>query len=398
VENLMMAGRPISASYVAFSSTRVLRTGAIVGQGVGTAAALCRKHGCTPRELAARHGFELRQTLLRDDCFLPGEENADPADLARGARVTGTHAQRLEFPVGDGFQPLTRPLAQLFPVSTRRLEAMSLLLRNDGPAARLRLGLRRAAAVYDFRSTEDLASVEADVPAHAEGWVRFELGRAVEPGLYWIWLPATPDLSWSLYRNAADAPTLSPVGATAAEMPGPSRWHPLTNGRNFGLRVAPEQSPYEPTNVVSGAGRPDRGANLYISHPGAGLPATLEITLPRAARFNTVQLIFDTDMNRHTRRPLFRYPDCVKSYELAVATPAGWRVVAEERDNYQRRRVHRFDAVTSGRVRLTVRETNGAASARVYEVRIYEETPASTRKLSNQARCQLQPSPARPCV
>jgi hypothetical protein len=37
VGNLLMAGRPISTSYVAFSSTRVLRTGAIVGQGVGVA-------------------------------------------------------------------------------------------------------------------------------------------------------------------------------------------------------------------------------------------------------------------------------------------------------------------------------------------------------------------------
>src|SRR5262245_34096583 len=41
VENLMMAGRPISASYVAFCSTRVLSTGCICGQAVGVAAGLC---------------------------------------------------------------------------------------------------------------------------------------------------------------------------------------------------------------------------------------------------------------------------------------------------------------------------------------------------------------------
>ncbi|MBL8850632.1 MAG: FAD-dependent oxidoreductase, partial [Planctomycetaceae bacterium] len=43
IENLLMAGRPISTSYVAFSSSRVLRTGAIVGQAVGVAAALCKQ-------------------------------------------------------------------------------------------------------------------------------------------------------------------------------------------------------------------------------------------------------------------------------------------------------------------------------------------------------------------
>ncbi|MCA9444571.1 MAG: FAD-dependent oxidoreductase, partial [Candidatus Omnitrophica bacterium] len=44
VNNLLMAGRPISCSYVAFSSTRVLCTGSVVGQAVGAAAALCIKH------------------------------------------------------------------------------------------------------------------------------------------------------------------------------------------------------------------------------------------------------------------------------------------------------------------------------------------------------------------
>ena len=56
IHNLLMAGRPISASYVAFASSRVLPTGAIVGQAVGAAAALCKKYECTPQTLAQQHG------------------------------------------------------------------------------------------------------------------------------------------------------------------------------------------------------------------------------------------------------------------------------------------------------------------------------------------------------
>jgi hypothetical protein len=35
--------------------------------------------------------------------------------------------------------------------------------------------------------------------------------------------------------------------------------------------------------------------------------------------------------------------------------------------------VHRFEAVTTSRLRINVLETNGAAEARIFEVRVYNE-------------------------
>ncbi len=69
VANLMMAGRNISATHVAFTSTRVMATCAVIGQAMGTAAALCVRHGITPRQLATdqERVLALQQTLLRDD-------------------------------------------------------------------------------------------------------------------------------------------------------------------------------------------------------------------------------------------------------------------------------------------------------------------------------------------
>lgn len=86
VKNLMMAGRDISASKMAFGSTRVMGTCAVGGQAVGTAAAIAVREGLPPREVASRMD-ELQQTLLRQDCYLPGFANHDPADWARSARV-----------------------------------------------------------------------------------------------------------------------------------------------------------------------------------------------------------------------------------------------------------------------------------------------------------------------
>lgn len=92
IDNLLMAGRNASCSHVAFTSTRVMATCAVMGQGMGTAAALCVRHGISPRELAADKArlFELEQTLLRDDQTIKNRRNQDPLDLARQAKATAS--------------------------------------------------------------------------------------------------------------------------------------------------------------------------------------------------------------------------------------------------------------------------------------------------------------------
>ena len=87
IRNLFLAGRHISASHVAFGSTRVMATTSVIGQAVGTAAALCAEHGCTPRTLARDGIGRLQQQLLKDDAYIIGVTNQDSADLARRAEV-----------------------------------------------------------------------------------------------------------------------------------------------------------------------------------------------------------------------------------------------------------------------------------------------------------------------
>ena len=72
IENLMFAGRNISASHIAFSSTRVMGTIGVIGQAAGTGAAVAVKYGLTPREVCKQHIGEIQDLLMEDDCFLPG--------------------------------------------------------------------------------------------------------------------------------------------------------------------------------------------------------------------------------------------------------------------------------------------------------------------------------------
>ncbi|MBQ8814877.1 MAG: FAD-dependent oxidoreductase [Lachnospiraceae bacterium] len=72
VSNLMFAGRNISATHMAMSSTRVMATCSVIGQAAGTGAAIAVKYGCMPAEVAAEHIKELQDILLEDGCFIPG--------------------------------------------------------------------------------------------------------------------------------------------------------------------------------------------------------------------------------------------------------------------------------------------------------------------------------------
>ncbi len=90
--NLFMAGRNISASHVAFSSTRVMATCSVIGQAVGAAASFCIEKNISPRELVAERSRlqEFQQMLLKEDQALIGIKNEDPKDLARRARVSAS--------------------------------------------------------------------------------------------------------------------------------------------------------------------------------------------------------------------------------------------------------------------------------------------------------------------
>jgi hypothetical protein len=145
-------------------------------------------------------------------------------------------------------------------------------------------------------------------------------------------------------------------------------------GQCFCIKLTPESNPFGADNIIRGTNRPDRWSNIWISDQRASLPQWVELRWPSPQQFNTIQLTFDTDQNRRVTLPLFRYPECVKDYRLEHQSGGLWKTLAAVKENYVRRRVHNFDTVRSDRVRLTVLATNCAHSARVYEMRVYQES------------------------
>ncbi|MGB5434524.1 MAG: FAD-dependent oxidoreductase [Maribacter sp.] len=87
VPNLMFAGRNVSQTHIALSSSRIMATCALQGQAVGTAATICNRKNILPREVAQKHIKELQERLLRDDVFIPKRPANDPLDLAKKASL-----------------------------------------------------------------------------------------------------------------------------------------------------------------------------------------------------------------------------------------------------------------------------------------------------------------------
>ena len=153
VGNLFCAGRNISATHSALSSTRVMATCALLGQAAGTAAAIAVREECGPRGVYENHLKELRATLMDDDSWLPfSRREVSPLTAASSyeSDVPGTDALRSGYdrPIGDDDNGWRAPVGSSVTVSfgrTARLDSVRVVFDSDLnhdtlPEAAARLG------------------------------------------------------------------------------------------------------------------------------------------------------------------------------------------------------------------------------------------------------------------
>ena len=77
-----MAGRNISVTHVALGTVRVMRTTAMMGEVVGMAAAVCRRHEALPRAVYTTYLPELK-SLMEKGCGHQGLPNNQQFNVGR---------------------------------------------------------------------------------------------------------------------------------------------------------------------------------------------------------------------------------------------------------------------------------------------------------------------------
>jgi len=85
VPNLLMAGRDISVTHEALGTVRVMRTTGMMGEIVGMAASLCKKHSTDPRGVYRYHLEGLKELMKRGAGKIPPLPEPKPPAWLKGA-------------------------------------------------------------------------------------------------------------------------------------------------------------------------------------------------------------------------------------------------------------------------------------------------------------------------
>jgi len=372
IENLFIAGRNISVTHVALGSTRLMATCAVMGQAVGTCTYFCKRNNIFPRHLSSKQVKNLQQQLLKQDVYVPGVKNEDPSDLARKAGIYCSSSSTLQFPEPIVPKKLEVPYGELFPVSTNIIDVISIFMEAQQDTE-IKLHLRKADKTWSFRERENICTLSKTVK-RGRGWVDFPLSVQVQPkSFYWIALeqnPAVNIFGSGLFTPTGTVPLFKPYGSWLYMKPG------LKGGWNLCLRIEPKQCPYGSENIISGITRPASWTNLWVSNPDEPLPQWVILNFQTPISFTTMYITFDTNLSLfyNLHLPTWKAPkETVRDYRVLYQEEGGWKVAGIFRDNFLRRRSHHFSRITTDKIKIEVLSTWGCPSARIFEVRLYDE-------------------------
>jgi hypothetical protein len=382
LRNLFLAGRIVSASHIAFGSTRVMATCAHTAQAAGMAA----RQGRPPAQVDI--GL-LQRDLLRAGQFIPGAALRDADDLASAATISASSEFRLaELPSCGETLPLAQSWAMMIPVPAGPMPRVTVTL-DAATATALRAELRLSGKPSNHTPDVTLKTLDVPLAAGSGQAVTLNFGSVIDQPRYaFICLMTNPDLAvhlsaWrvtgvlAVTHNANKA-----VAKSATQTPPPDIgvdtfefWTPRRRpgGRNFALRCDPPLGGFEAANVVNGIARPTDRPNAWVADPADPAPS-VTLAWSRPQTIGRIELSFDTDFDHPMESVLMGHPErdmpfCVRRYRVRDA--AG-RALAECADNHQTRNSIRIDPpATTDKLSIECLESHGAAPSALFEVRCY---------------------------
>lgn len=391
VHNLLFAGRNISASHVAFGTTRVMATCAVMGEAVGAAAALSIQHQTTPRGLYEQHLQELQQTLIKQDASMIGISNQDPLDVALRSKIqASSYLSKLAVESAHHTYHLDHDVGLLFPVN-KTLQSLELMTSSDGQTD-LVIELWDTGKPENYIPYSHLATSCVSIPQGQQMWVQVELN----------WSPDVPQNAFIIIKendqvqlHLSDQALTGVLCFTRQTMPAISsrleermhnqavvEWEMKSLHRSsFCFRVTPDTKAYAPEQVINGFSRPYGQPNLWVSGNDTSMMEWLEMILPSPIELGEIHLLFNDDVNEYlnnlhfSQTPFRVMPEIVKQFKIQAWTGYEWADMVMEPNNRKRKYIHYCkQGLSTEKIKIVFYSTNGSARFELIEMRVYSQT------------------------
>jgi hypothetical protein len=388
ITNLFLAGRLISASHIAFGSTRVMTTCAHNAQAVGMAAALCREQGVLPRDVTEPGVMrELQERLLAIGQHIPHVVSEDRANLVRQATASASSEFRLDQLAPNGETRLIEAAqAMLVPVAAGIMPKIGFRFDAEQESD-VELQLRASEREGNFTPDVILARRTVHCSAGQDNAVMVDFGVTLDhPAYVFICLMPCPGVRVHLSDQRVTGVLSLVHGANkkvakkAVQEPpeglGVDRfefWIPARrpNGQNMAMSFDPPIATFGAANVLQGPVRPTTGPNAWVAALDDKAPA-LTLAWKQAQTIGRIELSFDTDFDHPMETVQWGHPErempfCVRHYRIRDGRG---RIVAECEDNHQTRNVIKLEKpITTDRLVIECLGMPAASPAAIFEIR-----------------------------
>jgi hypothetical protein len=389
ISNLFIAGRIISATHVAFASTRVMATSAVGGQAVAIAASLCKKYGCSPRELGQKHLRELQLELWRSGQYLPQTQITDKEDLVNSAvGIKASSELKLsELPGSDFWGTIKDSVAQMLPVVPGEMTATTFWVDAE-KETELLVELRRSSKSINhtpdvtletqrFVVTKGKNEITADWTSKfgEAGYafvcfiknpdVKIQFSETRVTGLVSVFNATNPAVS-----NYGKQEPTEDIGVDTFEFWCPQR---RPEGRNIAMKFAQPLSVFGTKNLTNGFHRPVSQPNAWVADHKDKFPL-LTISWEAPVTISKVELVFDTDYDHPMENVIYVHPETVMPFcvQNVVITNCNDEVVGTINDNHLSKRKIVFDSpITTQHLKIRLSGNKPNVPLSLMEVRCY---------------------------
>jgi len=352
INNLFFAGRIISASHVAFGSTRVMATCAHGGQAVGMAAAICTEQQLLPKHLLANGKVkELQQRLNIQGQSIPGVS----IDVAQGILLNAKLIPSSQYvlshlPKNGPWISLNQSIAQLLPLKAGINYEFEILVRSK-EKTEITCELRTSEKASNYTPDITLKQIPIQLYAGEQkvkinfkncldgdryGCITFIKNNSVKikgtnlrlSGIITVFNKVNKAVS----NNGAQNPPKG-IGVDAFEFWTPER---RPGGHNLAIKITPPIKDFNSANLLNGFTRPSYKSNAWVANLSDPNPI-IELRWKNPQTINGLQLHFDSDFDHPLESSLRDHPErvvpfVVKNYKIRNCNED---ILYEKSENYQ---------------------------------------------------------------